>query len=87
MTSHAPAVPDDLVPDLRQAVTDAQTLVRDTLFARDWKVFEIRYWLGIVAVLQGAPEAGLSLFDLDGGMTCVSCGNDVDVAKELHLTS
>lgn len=86
VTPHAPAVPDDLGPDLRHAVSDAQVLVRDTLFAREWRRFEVRYWLGIVAVLQGASETGLSLFDLDAGMACDSCGCDMDVAKELHLT-
>jgi hypothetical protein len=83
--SRAPVVPDDLGTDLRHAVTTAEGLVRDTLFASSWKKFEVRYWLGIVAVLQGAPEAGLALFDVDAGMTCDSCGSDMDVSQKLHL--
>jgi hypothetical protein len=86
MTSNSLPVPEDLGLDLRQVVNDVRELVRDSLFANKWEGFEVRYWLGIVAVLQGAPEAGLSLFDLDAGLTCGFCGNDLDLGRELHLS-
>ncbi len=86
-TSRAPSVPDDLGAGLEQATKDAQGLVLDTLFTRSWKPYEVPYLLGIIAALQGMPDAGLALFDLDAGVTCGSCGSEIDLARLLHFTA
>ena len=83
----APSVPPDLRADLTGAAKDAEPLVSDLLFARQWKVHEARYLLGMVAALQGRPETGLALFDLDAGGTCVSCGADIDLLGLMHLAN
>jgi len=73
---------------LDEAVAQAKPVVADLLVRmRNWKPWETRYLLGVVAIQAGQAKFGLNLFELDCGVECPSCGSEVDLLAHFGVPS
>jgi hypothetical protein len=83
----SPLVPQPMRPAFDRALEEAKPYARDLLFAQHFQPEDVPYVLGVAAVLMGHTRAGLDLMELDAGMECPSCGEDIDLMNYFGLTT
>lgn len=68
----APAIPADLQEAYQQGIEQSLDLILDCL-KLDWQESEYRILFGALAVVQGHPQLGNAIFELDQETECPHC--------------